>query len=302
MITINVNKNNLIVRNKETITSGSSKIYYVSFAFNSAWDSLVKNAVFRAGTKSISVVLDDTDVCVIPWEVMSKAGLNLEVGVYGTKDESVVLPTVWGPLGLIKEGASPGENTQEPTPSAYEQLISQMETNRKAAEDAAAKSADRANAASEAAGRAETAAIRQPYPNQDTDTWWSWDATKGAYVDTGKQYTGSQGVSGLLPVIHISDSAITLPANACVVVDSTLNALNATLEAPVADTDTEYRLIFKAGADFALTDTAPGGYVIKWESDPIWTAGTVYEISYGNAFLTDANGQAIIGVLWRAWT
>ena len=49
-------------------------------------------------------------------------------------------------------------------------------------------------AAAEAADRAEEAAVRQPYPNAETGTWWVWNAESGAYVDTGISYgTGDSG-------------------------------------------------------------------------------------------------------------
>lgn len=49
-------------------------------------------------------------------------------------------------------------------------------------------------AAVESADRAENAAVRQPYPNVETGTWWVWDAESGAYTDTGVSYgTGGGG-------------------------------------------------------------------------------------------------------------
>lgn len=49
-------------------------------------------------------------------------------------------------------------------------------------------------AATEAADRAENAAVRQPYPNAETGTWWVWNAESGAYEDTGISYgTGDSG-------------------------------------------------------------------------------------------------------------
>lgn len=39
--------------------------------------------------------------------------------------------------------------------------------------------------------RAETAAIKQPYPNAETGTWWTWDADKAAYVDSGEPCEGA---------------------------------------------------------------------------------------------------------------
>lgn len=44
--------------------------------------------------------------------------------------------------------------------------------------------------AKEAAERAEKAAIHQPYPNADTETWWVWDVETGVYVDSGQQTGG----------------------------------------------------------------------------------------------------------------
>lgn len=113
---------------------------------------------------------------------------------------------------------------------------------------------------------------------------------------------GDKGVSGLLPVTQTANTTLTLNANTCTVVTGQPTALNVTLGAPVSDTDTEWRLIFKAGENFALTDTAPSGYAIQWEAEPVWQAGTIYEVSYGNVFLAGADGSVVIGVLWRAWT
>lgn len=43
----------------------------------------------------------------------------------------------------------------------------------------------------DAAGRAEEAVGHQPIPNADTGTWWTWDAERGEYTDTGEPYSGS---------------------------------------------------------------------------------------------------------------
>lgn len=109
------------------VTSGSVNVYLVQFAFSADWDELDKTAVFRAGDTKISVVLDATNRCQIPWEVLENRGRPLEAGVYGTKNGTVVLPTIWATLGTIKEGASPGENTQPPTPDVYSQILAVAE-------------------------------------------------------------------------------------------------------------------------------------------------------------------------------
>lgn len=112
---------------------------------------------------------------------------------------------------------------------------------------------------------------------------------------------GRRGVSGLLPVERSSAAAVRLGANTCTVVEGEPAALAVTLEPPVSNLDTEWRLIFKAGAGFQLTNTAPEGYAIRWEAEPVWTEGMVYEVSFGNEFLSGADGKIIIGALWREW-
>lgn len=68
-------------------------------------------------------------------------------------------------------------NVQWPTiPSEFTQLEARVNADADRAEDAAQA--------------AEDAAIRQPYPNPDTGTWWTWDAETGAYKDTGEPYSG----------------------------------------------------------------------------------------------------------------
>lgn len=47
-----------------------------------------------------------------------------------------------------------------------------------------------------------------------------------------------------------------------------------------------------------FSDTAPTGYAIKWDSNPTWTSGKVYEIIYRCLWLTDGNGNVIISAKW----
>lgn len=77
-----------------------------------------------------------------------------------------------------------------------------------------------------------------------------------------------------------ADTTFTIAANETHIVTGTPTALNVTLAAPAADKDSMYGLMFKAGASFALTDTAPTGYSIVWADEPTWEQGKVYEIIY----------------------
>ena len=67
------------------------------------WSNLTKKAVFRAGSDVKEVLLDDSHICEIPWELLQTAGAKLEIGVFGTNGEKS-LPTVWVSAGTIKQG------------------------------------------------------------------------------------------------------------------------------------------------------------------------------------------------------
>lgn len=118
--------NQLTVRKREPVTSGSVNVYPVQFEFSEDWDGLTRTAVFKAGAETRSILLDDTGKCIIPWEVLSSHGRQLTAGVYGTRDGDVVLPTVWADLGPILYGVTTGEAAQEPTPGAYDQVLDEL--------------------------------------------------------------------------------------------------------------------------------------------------------------------------------
>ena len=117
-------KNQMTVRQREQVTSGSVNVYRAHFEFSSDWDGLDRAAVFRCGGMSVPVLLDDTGECVIPWEVLRKPGLRLEAGVYGSRGGEIVLPTVWANLGTILTGAGgPEDGTTPPTPELWQQAL-----------------------------------------------------------------------------------------------------------------------------------------------------------------------------------
>ena len=118
-------KTQLTVRQREPVTSGSINAYHVHFDFSEDWDGFDKTACFRSGAQTISVPLDGSGECDIPWEVMDPddKGKKLFAGVYGTNDENVVLPTTWACLGEILEGAAFGQNAAPPAPNLWEQQL-----------------------------------------------------------------------------------------------------------------------------------------------------------------------------------
>lgn len=123
MFQLYADKNQLTVQEREPVTSGSVNVYQVQFEFSEDWEDLERTAVFRAGDKPVSVLLDGTGEAVIPWEVLTTPGKRLEVGVYGARGGDVVLPTVWTNLGKILTGAAPGDDAKPPAPDLWKQEL-----------------------------------------------------------------------------------------------------------------------------------------------------------------------------------
>ena len=140
MIIRHVSKAAITVAQSVLLPSGMVQAVQVRFCFSPEWEGLTRTAVFRAGQVSVSCLLDEENCCTVPWECLQTAGTHLMAGVYGTRAQEVVLPTVECSLRLICTGAQPAENTpQEPTPTLVQQLLTTAEA---AAQTAASVRAD----------------------------------------------------------------------------------------------------------------------------------------------------------------
>lgn len=123
MFKLYANKNNLMLLEREQVTSGSVNVCQVRFDFSGDWNGLDRTAVFRCGGESVSVLLDESGECTVPWEVLQKPGFRLEAGVYGTQGGEVVLPTVWASLGTVLTGVNAPEGRVPPTPELWRQAL-----------------------------------------------------------------------------------------------------------------------------------------------------------------------------------
>lgn len=126
MFRVIVDKNIARLEVQENMTSGSKNVYLVRFDLSKDWSDLAKTAVFRRGSRIINVLLDDTNECMIPWEILVDYGVPLDIGIFGTKDSTVVLPTIWVRTDLILEGVVTGIDCNPPTPTIYEQLLARL--------------------------------------------------------------------------------------------------------------------------------------------------------------------------------
>jgi hypothetical protein len=126
MIQLLAEQNRLTVQEKELLTSGTVNVNQIHFQFDEAWDGLTRTAVFQCGTVSVSLLLDETNTCFLPWEVLVTANRGVNAGVYGTQGEDVVLPTVWAFLGTVREGAAVGDEAADHTLDAYQKLLNDL--------------------------------------------------------------------------------------------------------------------------------------------------------------------------------
>lgn len=118
----------ITVDQNELLTTGMVQAVPVRFCFSPQWAALDRTAVFTAGTVSVSCLLGEDNQCFIPWECLTRAGEYLRVGVYGTRGEKMVLPTVSCLLGPICTGTQPEENTPtEATPTLVQSLLTKAE-------------------------------------------------------------------------------------------------------------------------------------------------------------------------------
>lgn len=110
MAKIDVKKARLRITEKEILTAGMSDAVFCEFTFSPEWESLKKTAVFTNDSESVEVSLVG-DVTAVPAAVLTTPGKTVKVGICGQDGNGIVLPTVWGELGAVKQ--SPGERYSE---------------------------------------------------------------------------------------------------------------------------------------------------------------------------------------------
>ncbi len=120
MLKANIFKNGEIVVDSNTV-SDSINFDIIKFYFPQSWDGLTKTVVFSNADKTLNVILDDTNECFIPHEVITEP--EFTVSVFGVKDD-VRATTSRGTVKVLQSGYDLGDAPKEPTPTEYERIIS----------------------------------------------------------------------------------------------------------------------------------------------------------------------------------
>ena len=177
ILKFNVKEQTISLVNTKSVPRIGSKDYLVlQFSFSSDWENLNKFVYLQSG--DVSVPHDLVDGSVIVDEYFTEQ-TEFNVTLFGkSADDSVEVPTNVITVFLKESNNLWEQDAPEPQNSWVVQVI------------------DARDEALAAAIRAENAAIRQPYPNSETGTWWVWNAETGKYEDTGEPSRGETGQQG----------------------------------------------------------------------------------------------------------
>ena len=120
-----VNGTKVTLIEDETLVAGSVGVHYAQFVLDESWGEYTAvTAVFKNGNAEYEMQLEDGK-CQIPWEVLSERG-TLQVGVYGASGDKI-RPTLWAAPKTVHPGAMASEQSREPTPDKWQQVLKTVE-------------------------------------------------------------------------------------------------------------------------------------------------------------------------------
>lgn len=121
MIKVRYNKVNGRCMQSEPLTSGMVG-QSIHFEYSHDFDGLMITAVFTDGKNTINVVNPGNE-CIIPHEVLTNVGAMVKVGIYATRGNELVIPTIYAHIGIVLKGADPsGDVSADPTLPVWAQI------------------------------------------------------------------------------------------------------------------------------------------------------------------------------------
>ena len=114
----------LSVVSSPTVASGGKNETVVKFEFCPMWDGFAKTAVFwNNEAMPYQVLIDSNNECVVPSEVTAKEG-RMSFSVFGVNGDTTRTSTVLH--YTVKKGSPTDGGWSDPTPSVYEQILSEL--------------------------------------------------------------------------------------------------------------------------------------------------------------------------------
>lgn len=124
MITIDFALSHSFIRVVKRTLVTSQSVNYVQAHFDvrsDDWTSPI-TAIFRANNNAYSVLLDENNTCIIPWEVLTSAGTVNVSAFCGDRHTSNIAQ-----FTVVQSGYTESEMPSEPTPTVYEQILKNFE-------------------------------------------------------------------------------------------------------------------------------------------------------------------------------
>lgn len=118
LLTFNINKQLIRRTDCEIPVAKSENYLYAQFTFSDEWAG-TKTAIFNNGTP-YSVILDEDNKCLVPWEVITASGFSVSVFCGQRITANVEF------VGVLPTGYIEGQTPEPPTPSVYEQIIEEL--------------------------------------------------------------------------------------------------------------------------------------------------------------------------------
>lgn len=124
MITIDFALSHSFIRivKRTLVTSQSQNYVQARFDLRSDdWTAPI-TAIFSARNNAYSVLLDENNTCIIPWEVLTSAGTVNVSAFCGDRHTANIAQ-----FTVVQSGYTEGEMPSEPTPTVYEQILKKFE-------------------------------------------------------------------------------------------------------------------------------------------------------------------------------
>lgn len=124
MITIEFALSHSFIRiiKRTLVTSQSQNYVQARFDLRSDdWTAPI-TAIFKADNNAYSVLLDENNTCIIPWEVLTSAGTVNVSAFCGDRHTANIAQ-----FTVVQSGYTEGEMPSEPTPTVYEQILKKFE-------------------------------------------------------------------------------------------------------------------------------------------------------------------------------